>query len=83
METIMKISVNNVNPAEQSSDCLLLGIFEQAKMSDAASQLDKIAAGYIARVLKQGDMDGKTIQLDLAMEKMIVIQQMTQKPPIF
>ena len=58
----MEISVKSVNPGQHRSGCIVVGIFERRKMSDAAKQLDTAANGYLGTILKQGDMDGKAGQ---------------------
>ncbi|MEZ5541700.1 MAG: leucyl aminopeptidase [Pseudomonadota bacterium] len=55
----MKFSVKCEDPAGSKTDCLILGVFEHRKLSDAASRFDQTAGGLLARLLAGGDMDGK------------------------
>lgn len=55
----MEFSIKNGNPEKQRSDCVIVGIYEAHKLSDAAQAVDAVSAGYISSILKRGDMDGK------------------------
>ena len=55
----MKFSIKSVNPEKQRSACLVVGIFEPRKLTDAAKAMDKLAEGYISTLLRNGDMEGK------------------------
>ena len=55
----MEFSIKNGNPEKQSTDCLIVGVFEGQKLSDAAKSLDVASGKAISTVLKHGDMDGK------------------------
>jgi len=55
----MEFSIKNGNPEKQRSDCLVVGVFEGKKLSDAAKNLDDASSKAISAVLKSGDMEGK------------------------
>jgi leucyl aminopeptidase len=55
----MQISVKTTAPATTRSACLVIGVFERRKLSAAGEALDAACNGYLGRLLKQGDMDGK------------------------
>jgi leucyl aminopeptidase len=42
------------------SDCIVLGIFESQTLSGAALEIDAATKGLITRIIKAGDMDGKS-----------------------
>lgn len=48
--------------AKIRSQCILVAIYEKNKLSPAASLLDKASGGQITKVLKHGDISGKTGQ---------------------
>ncbi len=48
------------NPQEQRTACLVVGVFEQEKLTPAAEAMDKTSEGYISGILRRGDMKGKT-----------------------
>ncbi|MDP2247502.1 MAG: leucyl aminopeptidase [Nitrosomonadales bacterium] len=55
----MEFSIKNGNPEKQRSDCLIVGVYEGRKLSAAAEAIDQASVGYLAAVLKRGDMEGK------------------------
>ncbi len=59
----MDISVKTTSAPNQRSACLVVGIFDRRKLSKAAMELDSATDGYVAKILQQGDMDGKAGQV--------------------
>jgi leucyl aminopeptidase len=57
--SIMEFSIKNDNPVKLQSDCVIIGIYEDKKLSDAAQAVDAASTGYLSNILKRGDMDGK------------------------
>ena len=65
----MKFSIKNGNPEKQSSDCLIVGVFEgekpknaqssNAQLTEAAKNIDDASNNAISAILKSGDMEGK------------------------
>lgn len=55
----MNFSIKSGNPEKQRSACVVVGIFEQQKLTQAAEAMDKVADGYISGILRGGDMKGK------------------------
>jgi leucyl aminopeptidase len=55
----MEFSIKNDNPVKLHSDCVIIGIYEDKRLSDSAQAVDAASAGYLANILKRGDMDGK------------------------
>jgi len=55
----MEFSIKNGNPEKQRSDCLIVGVFEGRKLTDAAKSLDSASNKALSAVLKNGDMEGK------------------------
>ncbi len=55
----MKFSIKSVNPEKQRGACVVVGVFEEHKLTTAAEAIDKIADGYISGILRKGDMRGK------------------------
>jgi leucyl aminopeptidase len=56
----VKFTIKSGNPEKQRTACLVVGIFEPRKLTDAAKAMDKLAEGYITNILRSGDMEGKT-----------------------
>lgn len=55
----MKFSIKKVNPEKQRAACVVVGVFEPRKLTEAALALDRAAGGSISNILNSGDMDGK------------------------
>ena len=55
----MKFNIKSGNPEKLRSACVVVGVFEPRKLTDAAQAMDKIANGYISGILRSGDMEGK------------------------
>ena len=50
------------NPAKTRTQCVVVGVYEDNKLTDTATLLDKASKGHIRKVLKRGDIQGKTNQ---------------------
>ena len=55
----MEFSIKNGIPEKQRHDCVVVGVFEGRKLTDAAKSIDDAANKAISAVLKSGDMEGK------------------------
>jgi leucyl aminopeptidase len=55
----MEFSTKAASPEKQRTGCLVLGIFEGGKLTDAARAVDAASGGHIARVLGHGDLEGR------------------------
>lgn len=55
----MEFNIKIGNPEKQRDDCVIVGIYEGSKLSDAANAIDVASNGYIKAILKRGDLDGK------------------------
>jgi leucyl aminopeptidase len=55
----MEFSIINGNPEKQRTDCVIVGVFDSGKLTDAAKSLDAASNKAISAVIKSGDMDGK------------------------
>jgi leucyl aminopeptidase len=58
-ELAVKFNIKSGNPEKQRSACVVVGVFEPCRLTEAAEAMDKIANGYIAGLLRRGDMEGK------------------------
>jgi leucyl aminopeptidase len=59
-EKQVEFSIKQGSPEKQRSDCVVVGVFEGGKLSDAAQALDKAAKRYLSDVIARGDMSGKS-----------------------
>jgi leucyl aminopeptidase len=55
----VKFSIKNARPEKQRGACVVVGVFEPRKLSDAARAIDKASGDYLSGILRRGDMDGK------------------------
>jgi leucyl aminopeptidase len=55
----MEFSIKNGNPEKQKADCVIVGVFEERKLSESAKIIDAAANKAISAVLKTGDFEGK------------------------
>ncbi|MGD8311247.1 MAG: leucyl aminopeptidase [Gammaproteobacteria bacterium] len=55
----MKFTVKSEKPAGVKTGCVILGVFERRRLSEAASRFDKTTRGLLTRLLQDGDMDGE------------------------
>ena len=56
----MEFSIKGGSPERTRTGCVVVGVFETRKLSEAGTRLDRAARGYIGALLKRGDMEGKT-----------------------
>jgi leucyl aminopeptidase len=59
-EDSVEFSIKHVQPGRSKTGCAIVGVFEARKLSAAAAQLDTATQGQLAKVLRRGDMDGKS-----------------------
>ncbi|MEK7810738.1 MAG: leucyl aminopeptidase [Pseudomonadota bacterium] len=55
----MEFSIKQGNPDSLKSGCVVVGVFEDGKLSAAAKLLDKAAQHALSDVVTRGDMNGK------------------------
>ncbi|MDP2194622.1 MAG: leucyl aminopeptidase [Rhodocyclaceae bacterium] len=55
----MEFSIKSGSPEKQRTACVVVGVFESRKLSLPAELLDNAARGYLAELLRRGDMEGK------------------------
>jgi len=56
----MDFKIINSIIGKQRSACLIVGVHEAGKLSASARHLDKISRSHISKILKKGDIKGKT-----------------------
>lgn len=58
----MEFTIKSGNPEKQRTACVVVGIFEPRRLSAAGEQIDKVSSGYIANIVRRGDIEGKVGQ---------------------
>jgi leucyl aminopeptidase len=55
----MEYSIKSGSPEKQRGACVVVGVFDHRKLSFAGEVVDNASQGYLADILRRGDMDGK------------------------
>jgi leucyl aminopeptidase len=55
----VEFGIKVTSPDKQRGSCIVVGVFESKKMTDAAKELDNLSGGYIKDIIGQGDLEGK------------------------
>ncbi len=55
----MEFSIKSGHPEKQHSACVVVGVFSPRMLSVSGEALDKASKGYIADIIRRGDMEGK------------------------
>jgi leucyl aminopeptidase len=56
----MDFFVSTSAPSRQRTDCAIVGVYDKGALSDTAQALDKRTGGRISRLVKRGDIRGKS-----------------------
>lgn len=56
---MLEFSVKSGAPEKQRSSCLIVGVFEARKLSEAADIIDKASGGHLSAITRRGDMEGE------------------------
>ena len=56
----LEFSIKSGAPDKQRVGCLVLGVFEDGKLSAAASSFKQVSKDYLNAILKSGDIQGKS-----------------------
>ena len=55
----MEFSIKSNSPEKQRSGCVIIGVFESRKLTEAAERLDKTTRHLLSETLARGDMEGR------------------------
>lgn len=57
----MEFSIKSGHPEKQRTACVVVGVYEPRRLSEAARQIDKeeVSKGYLSSILRRGDLEGK------------------------
>jgi len=58
----MDYSIETLALDKQQTDCIIVGIYENAQLSPAADLIDKLNQGVISQLIKRGDIKGKNAE---------------------
>ena len=55
----MEFSIKTGGTEKQHHNCVIVGVYESHELSVSAKTIDALSSGYISKILKRGDMNGK------------------------
>ena len=55
----MEFTVKSGDPEKQRTACIVMGVFEPRRLSPGAERLDEISGGYISKLIRRGDLEGR------------------------
>jgi len=55
----MEFNIKSGSPEKQRSACVVVGVFDNRKLSLSAELIDRASNGYISEIIRRGDMEGK------------------------
>jgi len=55
----MEFDVKSGSPAKQRSACVVVAVFDGRKLSSAGEEIDSASDGFIASILRRGDIEGR------------------------
>jgi len=55
----MEFSIKSGKPEKQASDCIIVGVYEAGVLTPSANAVNESSSGFLSKLIKQGDMDGK------------------------
>ena len=58
-EIELEFSIKSGAPEKQRTACVVVGVFENRKLSGPAIDIDRASDGYLSEILRGGDMEGK------------------------
>ena len=59
-EIDLEFSIKSLAPEHACSDCVVVGVFEDGKLSAAAKDIDRASKTYLSGIVRGGDMDGRS-----------------------
>ena len=55
----MEFTIKSGSPEKQRSACVVVGVFDNRKLSLSAELIDRASNGYVGEIIRRGDMEGK------------------------
>src|SRR5688572_8367108 len=55
----MEFTIKSGSPEKQRSACVVVGVFDNRKLSLSAELIDRASNGYVSEFIRRGDMEGK------------------------
>jgi len=55
----MEFTIKSGSPEKQRSACVVVGVFDNRKLTLSAELIDRASNGYVSEIIRRGDMEGK------------------------
>jgi len=55
----MEFNLKSGHPEKQRSACVVVGVYEPRRLSDAAKRIDEVSQRHLSSILRRGDLEGK------------------------
>ena len=55
----MEFTIKSGSPEKQRTACVVVGVFDNRKLTLSAELIDRAANGYLSEIIRRGDMEGK------------------------
>lgn len=55
----MQFLTKSADPIKNRSQCIIVGVYDDSSLSPSATAIDKASKGYLKKVIKRGDLEGK------------------------
>jgi len=55
----MEFTIKSGSPEKQRTACVVVGVFDNRKLSLSAELIDRASNGYVSEIIRRGDMEGK------------------------
>ncbi len=55
----MEFTIKSGSPEKQRTACVVVGVFDNRKLTLSAELIDRSANGYLSEIIRRGDMEGK------------------------
>lgn len=59
----MQFLTKSANPVKNRAQCVIVGVYDDQSMTPSAKLIDKASKGYLRKVMKRGDLEGKLGQV--------------------
>ncbi len=56
---MIEFSIKSGHPEKQRTGCMILGVYNNRRLSPSAMVIDEVMDGYLSKVLRRGDLEGK------------------------
>ena len=59
VKIMIEFSIKSGHPEKQRTGCIVVGVYYNRRLSPSAAVIDEVMDGYLSKILRRGDLDGK------------------------